>query len=198
MERFNSEIILSQIRSLSKKGNLAHETLPIERCLDRGRDSVVYALYESGLVAKFYTEADWPKDPSVFYYLDQYRRITNKAHELSLINDWKIFTGDFKQLPLRVNPYCDLVWSEDSKCWVGFCPFVSGQKANSFEFSEHFNDREYSYFRKEIGRIINKETNISGVEMDLVNVRFVKNGLYPQGCIVVTDLCINIRDLKIN
>lgn len=201
MERFpsfDSKNVLGKIEAQSINKGGIYEDMPRESYVDNGQDSIVYKFPELGLVAKFYVNANWLNDSEAFGKLNNYRNITNMASTMATREDWRVDAGILKNIPLRINEYGGLVYSDKYKCWVGLSPLVKGICVYNDEGRKYFKSGDdYSKCLRRIDDLVNTNLNITGVEMDLVNLKLVQMEGSSNFCVIVTDLCLAINDLKV-
>lgn len=180
-----------------------YQDFPKDRYLASGRDSLAYKFPERDVVVKFYVNGYWPNNPMAFADLSRYREITNHASEAAIVENWRVDAGNLKNLPLRVNPYFDLMWCDRYRCIVGTCPLVKGLSVGGYEvakkagFDKFDKNVRLNDFRREIDRKLRSAIKFKGIDTDLINVMFVRSQATPYLTVVITDLCVDISELQV-
>ncbi len=174
------------------------EGIPEKLKIGEGDDSFVFLIPETNQVMKFYTKNAW-MNPRNAKKLLEYRDITNRASEVAEKENWKIlFQNSGVEAKVRINRYDDFIFSNRLNCFIGVSPYVCGvrtdirQNYNKLKTPPHFD--EYKQWINEINNRIKKSLSVSGVDVFLMNAKFVDdtNGLK----LVITDLNRAISDLK--
>lgn len=177
------------------------EGIPEKLKIGEGDDSFVFLIPETNQVMKFYTKNAW-MNPRNAKKLLTYRDITNRASEVAENEDWKIlFQNSGVEAKVRINRYDDFIFSSRLNCFIGVSPYVSGVRTDNWENYKKLNTppyfqdfQEYKKWIREINNRIENSVGVSGVDVFLMNAKFIDDtdGLK----LVITDLNRAISDLR--